>query len=109
MPEVPTGQTVRAALLAAGFPEWSRDAVSGFHIGEGDTEVLVEYQRGNDAGTPYTEAVKTVVAATLDGYSAALTAAGFGNDRAWRTHGPWLIVIRKVPAPTTAGKGEADA
>ena len=96
MSEAPTGQTVRGILIAAGFQEWSRGVTSGFHIGEGGTEVLVEHLRtGSDADSPFTDAVKASILAALDRYSAALTAAGFRNDRAWRTHGPWMIVILK--------------
>lgn len=97
-----TGQAVREVLAAAGHPEHACAAdapwVSGFHIGEGDAEVLVEYLRGPDAGAVWDDEAKAAELAELGRYDAALTRAGYRVGRAWPTHGDRLLVITKAGA-----------
>jgi hypothetical protein len=94
-----TRQAVRQILLAAGYPEHACPAdapwVSGFHVGEGDTEVLVEYLRGPDSGAVWDDQAKAAELAELTRYVEALHAAGLFTDRAWGTHGDRMIVIPK--------------
>jgi hypothetical protein len=95
MPAI-TSAAVREILAAAGHAEWVRGEVTGFHLGEGDAEVLIERLRGPDAGEPYTDDVKTAERTELNRYCGTLREAGYEPDRAWRTHGYRLIVLAKA-------------
>lgn len=98
MPEtkpIITSAAVREVLAAAGHAEWVRGEFTGFHLGEGDTEVLVERLRGPDTGEPYTDEVQRVERIELNRYCDTLREAGYEPDRAWRTHGYRMIVLTK--------------
>ena len=94
MPAI-TSEAVREVLAAAGHAEWIRGEVTGFHLGEGDTEVLVERLRGPDVGEPYTDEMQRVERIELNRYCDTLHQAGYETDRAWKTHGHRLIVLAK--------------
>jgi len=94
VPEI-SSAAVREALAAAGHAEWARGEVTGFHLGEGDVEVVIERLRGPDSGEPYTDAAVTAERVELNRYCDTLRAAGYEPDRAWRTHGYRMIVLVK--------------
>ena len=74
MPTI-TSAAVREVLSAGGHAEWVRGEVTGFHLGEGDTEVLIERLRGPDAGEPHTDGVKTAERIELNRYCDTLREA----------------------------------
>jgi hypothetical protein len=97
------GEVVRAALLAAHYPQWVPGTTTGFSIGEGDTMVAVEWRLGPDAGQPYTAEVKRAEIDQLAACGRALLTAGFDVYYAAATHGNRMLIIPKPGAGDLRG------